>query len=128
MGYSGVRTGLTLRTKTGFQTRERYNGVSLLRRAAELTTRHFGVLKRFTPEELAASCNDFSDDNYLGEGGFSIVYKGTLENGTTVAIKKMKVRTVLFCTVLAQCLFIKDYNVTAVLCSAMSLYPGNTVR
>lgn len=57
---------------------------------SELTTRRFGVLKRFSAEELSAACNDFDDDNYLGEGGFSRVYKGTLEDNTVIAVKKLK--------------------------------------
>lgn len=58
---------------------------------AEISTRRFGVLRRFTTEELAGACDNFGDDNYLGEGAFSCVYKGVLENGAVVAIKKLKV-------------------------------------
>ena len=33
--------------------------------------------------------NDFSDDNILGRGGFGIVYKGELPDGTKIAVKRM---------------------------------------
>ncbi|XP_042440026.1 proline-rich receptor-like protein kinase PERK3 [Zingiber officinale] len=46
--------------------------------------------RSFTYEELAISTNNFSMDNVLGEGGFSLVYKGTLTDGTKVAIKRLK--------------------------------------
>ncbi|XP_042440064.1 proline-rich receptor-like protein kinase PERK1 isoform X4 [Zingiber officinale] len=50
-----------------------------------------GLSKRsFTYEELAISTNNFSMNNVLGEGGFSLVYKGTLTNGREVAIKRLK--------------------------------------
>jgi len=61
--------------------------------AAQISTRHFGTLRRFRAEELALAANGFDEDNLLGEGGFSKVYKGTLEDGTVVAIKKIRVRT-----------------------------------
>ncbi|KAI3944061.1 hypothetical protein MKW92_036288 [Papaver armeniacum] len=33
--------------------------------------------------------NNFSDNNKLGEGGFGSVYKGTLENGQEIAVKRL---------------------------------------
>lgn len=60
--------------------------------AAQISTRHFGTLRRFSVDELASAANGFDDDNLLGEGGFSKVYKGTLEDGTVVAIKRIRVR------------------------------------
>lgn len=54
-------------------------------------TRHFGSLVRFSAEELAEACNDFDEDNVVGEGGYSEVFKGVLSDGTPVAIKRMKV-------------------------------------
>lgn len=66
--------------------------VALLATAAQILTRHFGSLVRFSAEELSAACNDFDEDNVIGEGGYSEVYKGILSNGTPVAIKKLKVQ------------------------------------
>ncbi|KAK9706482.1 hypothetical protein RND81_07G128600 [Saponaria officinalis] len=38
---------------------------------------------------LKIATRDFSDENMLGEGGFGIVYKGKLENGQQLAIKRL---------------------------------------
>jgi len=60
--------------------------------AAQISTRHFGSMTRFSEEELAKACDDFDADCILGEGGFAVVYKGRLEQGLEVAIKRIKVR------------------------------------
>ncbi|KAL7130612.1 hypothetical protein ABFS83_13G146000 [Erythranthe nasuta] len=41
--------------------------------------------------ELRSATDDFSTANKLGEGGFGPVYKGTLEDGREVAVKKLSV-------------------------------------
>eukprot|EP00250_Pteridium_aquilinum_P019750 c24559_g1_i1 orf=259-2940(-) len=38
---------------------------------------------------LQVATNDFSEDFFLGRGGFGSVYKGCLEDGTVIAVKKM---------------------------------------
>ncbi|KEH38828.1 S-locus lectin kinase family protein [Medicago truncatula] len=38
---------------------------------------------------IANSTNNFSVDNKLGEGGFGPVYKGNLENGQDIAVKRL---------------------------------------
>ncbi|KAL2926887.1 Proline-rich receptor-like protein kinase PERK8, partial [Bienertia sinuspersici] len=44
----------------------------------------------FTYEELSVASNGFSTQNILGAGGFGCVYKGCLQDGREVAIKKLK--------------------------------------
>nr|GMC59731.1 cysteine-rich receptor-like protein kinase 2 [Ipomoea batatas] len=39
--------------------------------------------------DLKAATNNFSEENILGKGGFGDVYKGTLQSGDVVAVKKL---------------------------------------
>ncbi|KAK6927059.1 Protein kinase domain [Dillenia turbinata] len=41
-------------------------------------------------EEIRAATNNFSEDNKMGEGGFGIVYRGRLRDGSLVAVKRAK--------------------------------------
>eukprot|EP01018_Ginkgo_biloba_P022352 Gb_24312 [translate_table: standard] len=45
----------------------------------------------FTYEELNTAAQNFHSDNKLGEGGYGSVYKGNLQDGREVAIKKLSV-------------------------------------
>ncbi|PWA51769.1 protein kinase-like domain, Concanavalin A-like lectin/glucanase domain protein [Artemisia annua] len=45
--------------------------------------------KWFSIAELDEATNGFSQQNFIGQGGFGVVHKGTLEDGTVVAVKKM---------------------------------------
>ncbi|GJP56100.1 hypothetical protein CLOM_g15156 [Closterium sp. NIES-68] len=56
----------------------------------QISSRHFGTLRRYSAEELLKATNGFDEDYVLGEGGFSKVYKGKLEDGKFVAIKRIK--------------------------------------
>ncbi|KAF8389862.1 hypothetical protein HHK36_024379 [Tetracentron sinense] len=49
-----------------------------------------GNLKRFHFRELQVATDYFNDKNILGKGGFGIVYKGYLQDGTVVAVKRLK--------------------------------------
>ncbi|KAF9673442.1 hypothetical protein SADUNF_Sadunf10G0024900 [Salix dunnii] len=49
-----------------------------------------GHLRRFTFKELRSATDHFSSKNILGRGGFGIVYKGCLNDGTLVAVKRLK--------------------------------------
>ncbi|KAJ0653380.1 putative protein kinase RLK-Pelle-LRR-II family [Helianthus annuus] len=49
-----------------------------------------GHLKRYTFKELRAATDHFNAKNILGKGGYGIVYKGTLNDGTKVAVKRLK--------------------------------------
>lgn len=43
----------------------------------------------FKIEELEKATKNFSQKNFIGRGGFGMVYKGTLSDGTIVAVKKI---------------------------------------
>ncbi|XP_019185435.1 PREDICTED: cysteine-rich receptor-like protein kinase 2 [Ipomoea nil] len=45
--------------------------------------------KSYIYKDLKAATNDFSQENILGKGGFGYVYKGTLQSGDVVAVKKL---------------------------------------
>ncbi|XP_074267428.1 putative cysteine-rich receptor-like protein kinase 39 [Silene latifolia] len=45
--------------------------------------------KQYDFNTLKIATRDFSDETMLGEGGFGKVYKGTLENGDQIAIKRL---------------------------------------
>nr|XP_043638991.1 protein NSP-INTERACTING KINASE 3-like isoform X2 [Erigeron canadensis] len=48
-----------------------------------------GHLRRYTFKELRAATDHFNAKNILGKGGYGIVYKATLNDGTTVAVKRL---------------------------------------
>ncbi|KAI5060903.1 hypothetical protein GOP47_0023408 [Adiantum capillus-veneris] len=48
------------------------------------------TLPRYSYKELKRSAHDFSEQSKIGKGGFSIVYRGTLADGSIVAIKRLK--------------------------------------
>ncbi|KAE8730215.1 Protein NSP-INTERACTING KINASE 3 [Hibiscus syriacus] len=50
----------------------------------------FGHLKRYTFKELRVATDHFNSKNILGRGGFGVVYKGCLNDGTLVAVKRLK--------------------------------------
>ncbi|KAI5072870.1 hypothetical protein GOP47_0012976 [Adiantum capillus-veneris] len=44
----------------------------------------------YTLKQLKKATSNFSNDNQIGEGGYSFVYKGVLEDGTMIAVKRLK--------------------------------------
>ncbi|XP_057998755.1 receptor-like cytosolic serine/threonine-protein kinase RBK2 isoform X2 [Hevea brasiliensis] len=46
-------------------------------------------LENFTLAQLQTASDNFSPENLIGKGGFSEVYKGRLQNGKLVAIKRL---------------------------------------
>ncbi|XP_010243707.1 PREDICTED: probable receptor-like protein kinase At2g42960 [Nelumbo nucifera] len=50
---------------------------------------HLGWGHWFTLRDLEHATNRFSAENVLGEGGYGVVYRGRLINGTEVAVKKI---------------------------------------
>ncbi|KAF8737584.1 hypothetical protein HU200_014133 [Digitaria exilis] len=51
---------------------------------------NLGNMKRFQFREIQAATENFSSKNILGKGGFGIVYRGQLPDGTLVAVKRLK--------------------------------------
>lgn len=49
-----------------------------------------GIIVRFSFGELEQATNKFSNDNLIGVGGSSNVYRGQLTDGEVVAIKKLR--------------------------------------
>ncbi|TXG71490.1 hypothetical protein EZV62_000069 [Acer yangbiense] len=50
---------------------------------------HLGWGHWFTLRDLQFATNRFSKDNIIGDGGYGVVYRGNLTNGTPVAVKKL---------------------------------------
>ncbi|XP_042505341.1 receptor protein kinase TMK1-like isoform X2 [Macadamia integrifolia] len=48
-----------------------------------------GSMVKISIQVLRNATNNFSEDNILGRGGFGIVYKGELDEGTKIAVKRM---------------------------------------
>ncbi|KAG8657041.1 hypothetical protein MANES_03G034100v8 [Manihot esculenta] len=49
-----------------------------------------GSAKTFSTIDIERATNNFDASRILGEGGFGLVYSGTLEDGTKVAVKVLK--------------------------------------
>lgn len=50
---------------------------------------HIGWGHWFTLRDLQLATNHFSKENIIGDGGYGVVYHGTLTNKTPVAVKKL---------------------------------------
>ncbi|XP_059636244.1 probable receptor-like serine/threonine-protein kinase At5g57670 isoform X2 [Cornus florida] len=51
--------------------------------------KHQPLLRCFSYQEIANSTNDFHQDNIVGRGGYSEVYRGDLDDGHTIAVKRL---------------------------------------
>ncbi|CAO2842764.1 unnamed protein product [Amaranthus hypochondriacus] len=58
-------------------------------RHEDVTSREFGDLPMFEFEKLANATDNFQEKNKLGKGGFGPVYKGKLEDGQEIAVKRL---------------------------------------
>ncbi|XP_054782859.1 probable serine/threonine-protein kinase At1g01540 isoform X2 [Prosopis cineraria] len=50
---------------------------------------HLGWGRWYTLREVEAATNGLCEENVVGEGGYGIVYKGVLDDGTRVAVKNL---------------------------------------
>lgn len=50
---------------------------------------HLGWGHWFTLRDLELATNRFSPENVIGEGGYGVVFRGRLINGSEVAVKKI---------------------------------------
>ncbi|CAH8330017.1 unnamed protein product [Eruca vesicaria subsp. sativa] len=50
---------------------------------------HLGWGHWFTLRDLQMATNQFSRENIIGDGGYGVVYRGNLVNGSPVAVKKL---------------------------------------
>ncbi|XP_042024419.1 probable LRR receptor-like serine/threonine-protein kinase At1g53440 [Salvia splendens] len=48
---------------------------------------------KFTLRQMKAATNNFDNANKIGEGGFGSVYKGTLSDGTVIAVKQLSAKS-----------------------------------
>ncbi|KAJ9562924.1 hypothetical protein OSB04_008084 [Centaurea solstitialis] len=69
-------------TENGHRANNRGNHLDVSRELLDVENMRF-----YTYRELRLATEDFNPDNKIGEGGFGSVYKGTLKDGTVVAVK-----------------------------------------
>lgn len=50
---------------------------------------HLGWGRWYTLRELEAATSGLCEENVIGEGGYGIVYRGILSDGTKVAVKNL---------------------------------------
>ncbi|KAG0622545.1 hypothetical protein M758_3G105400 [Ceratodon purpureus] len=72
----------------------RRNNKTTLRLEDQLEIQRFQVQPNlFSYAELKAATRSFNPDNKLGEGGYGVVYKGVLSDGTEVAVKTLSAKS-----------------------------------
>ena len=52
----------------------------------------------YTLRELEDATDGFADENVIGQGGYGIVYRGVVADGTQVAVKNLLNNRYFFCT------------------------------
>ncbi|KAL6318690.1 hypothetical protein AAG906_001163 [Vitis piasezkii] len=86
--YKVVRKQLDIRVKKRFFKR---NGGLLLQQQISSDKVAFEKTKIFTSDELEKATDNFNKNRILGQGGQGTVYKGMLNDGRIVAVKKSKI-------------------------------------
>ncbi|KAL2502307.1 putative receptor-like serine/threonine-protein kinase [Forsythia ovata] len=59
------------------------------RNVTSLKDKQQSLLRCFTYQEIANATNNFHSENLVGQGGYSEVYKGVLDNGCSIAVKRL---------------------------------------
>ncbi|KAK9286997.1 hypothetical protein L1049_015405 [Liquidambar formosana] len=77
------RKKMNARFNSGYEADEEEQGGSKLRLRPNTGSIWFKI------HELEKATDNFSPKNFIGRGGFGLVYKGTLPDGTTVAVKRV---------------------------------------
>ncbi|XP_021761576.1 probable receptor-like protein kinase At5g61350 [Chenopodium quinoa] len=77
-----------LSSKTTSITTSRKSSMFGSRKSGMFASTNQGVGKFFSFNELQDACNNFDENAVIGVGGFGKVYKGQLDDGTKVAIKR----------------------------------------
>ncbi|KAH6798835.1 Protein kinase superfamily protein [Perilla frutescens var. frutescens] len=86
----GIGTGIGSKKSGSFKNDDDHHSVSVSSPLAGLPElSHLGWGHWFTLRDLESATNKFSKDNVIGEGGYGIVYRGQLINGTIVAVKRL---------------------------------------
>ncbi|KAL8166141.1 hypothetical protein V2J09_007640 [Rumex salicifolius] len=88
--YSGLKKRRQRQLKKAFF--ERNGGLRLQDNLSQVEHAQ-SAFKIFTAEEMEAATNNFDKSRVVGSGGFADVYKGHLCDGTVVAIKKPKTKS-----------------------------------
>ncbi|KAJ3699618.1 hypothetical protein LUZ61_003323 [Rhynchospora tenuis] len=85
--FAGAATLATILTIIIMRRNAKYRTGSKKRSVSRIPIKIDGV-KSFTFEEMSRATNDFSSSAQVGQGGYGKVYKGILDDGTVVAIKR----------------------------------------
>lgn len=96
--YGGVGAAVTLILVLGmaffFYTRQQKLKAALnkqeVERSKEKMAKSNSNLIWFTMDQIKAATNNFSRHNIVGTGGYGNVYRGTLDDGTEIAVKRFK--------------------------------------
>ncbi|XP_022989772.1 wall-associated receptor kinase 3-like [Cucurbita maxima] len=66
------------------------NGGFVLQRQLSQCNSPKDIVRIFSQEELEKATNNYAQDTIAGKGGYGTVFKGVLDDGLTIAIKKSK--------------------------------------
>ncbi|KAI3839329.1 hypothetical protein MKX03_001794 [Papaver bracteatum] len=92
--FCGLWFYFALKKRTLVKLKEQYfrqNGGLLLKQQVSNREGTAECARIFSYEELKSATQDYDKSRILGSGGYGTVYKGILEDGSIVAIKKSKV-------------------------------------